>query len=55
MDIEGTEWKILEELGSQGRLAGVRQLAIEVHTSKIIKSPPDKVQHTHTHTQNSLN
>ncbi|KAK4292408.1 hypothetical protein Pmani_034827 [Petrolisthes manimaculis] len=43
IDIEGYEWRILEELGSKGRLAGVQQLAIELHTSVIINYPEEKV------------
>ncbi|KAK3859698.1 hypothetical protein Pcinc_034204 [Petrolisthes cinctipes] len=43
LDIEGYEWRILEELGSNGRLAGVKQLAIELHTSVIIDYPDYKV------------
>ncbi|XP_069183353.1 probable methyltransferase-like protein 24 [Procambarus clarkii] len=43
LDIENTEWSVLPYMMERGLLAGVRQLAVEVHTMDIITAPPHQV------------
>ncbi|XP_045126468.1 uncharacterized protein LOC123513395 [Portunus trituberculatus] len=43
MDIENSEWRVLPDLAKGGKLEGVRQLAIEIHTMDIIRAPTHQV------------